>query len=60
MKKVIVRYGDTTFLAKLFDVSEVSVRNALKFATNSDLSKRIRIAAITHGGTEVDLAPEKK
>lgn len=53
MSKILVNHGDRRVIAKIFNVSEVTVRNALKFGTNSDLAKRIRKAAIERGGVEI-------
>lgn len=60
MKKVLVDYGERNELAKLFNVTTVCVRNALKFSSNSDLAKRIRMAAIERGGSEVEVQPKQK
>jgi len=60
MKKVLVDYGERNELAKLFDVTTVCVRNALKFSSNSELAKRIRKAAIARGGSEVEVQPKQK
>lgn len=59
MKKVLVPHGDRKFLADMFDVTTVCVRNALKFSSNSELAKRIRMAAIERGGAEVDVKPKQ-
>ena len=43
--KITVPYGKTEYLAKEFDVSIVSIQNALKDITKSKLAKRIRTRA---------------
>jgi DeoR/GlpR family transcriptional regulator of sugar metabolism len=53
MGKILVRHGEKMELAKLFGVSTVTVRSALNEVTQSELSKRIRKAAIQRGGAEV-------
>ena len=52
MSKILVNHGDRRMLAKIFNVSEVTVRSALGGKTKSDLSLRIRKAAIIRGGVE--------
>jgi len=53
MKEILTKHGERRELAKLFNVSEVTVRNALKGRTRSELSRRIRGAAIQRGGVEI-------
>lgn len=54
MNEILTKHGERGKLAKIFDVSHVTVRNALKGRTNSPLAKRIRQAAILRGGKELD------
>lgn len=49
-----MKHGDRREIAKMLNVSEVTVRNALKGRTQSELSERIRKLAIQRGGIEVD------
>ncbi|MPN41200.1 hypothetical protein SDC9_188742 [bioreactor metagenome] len=49
-----MKHGERKEIAKMFNVSEVTVRNALKGRTQSELSRRIRRMAIQRGGIEVD------
>lgn len=52
MKKVLVAHGEKGELAKIFQVSLVTVRDALNGKTHSELAARIRQAAIRRGGME--------
>jgi DeoR/GlpR family transcriptional regulator of sugar metabolism len=52
MAKILVDYGDKKRLAKTFGVSEVTIRSALAYRTKSELSERIRKAALQLGGKE--------
>ena len=53
MKEVVVKHGMRDELAKAFDVSTTTIRNALKGRTNSELSRRIRVLAKQKGGAEI-------
>ncbi|HBG41929.1 MAG TPA: hypothetical protein DEF88_14525 [Porphyromonadaceae bacterium] len=59
MGEILTKYGERGKLAKLFNVSEVTVRNALKGRTRSELSDRIRKAALERGGSETDSTKDK-
>lgn len=52
MNEILTKHGERREIAKIFNVSEVTVRNALKGRTRSDLSRRIRSVAIQRGGIE--------
>lgn len=52
MKEILTKHGERREIAKIFNVSEVTVRNALKGRTRSELSERIRKMAIQRGGME--------
>ena len=52
MKQVLVRHGEITQIGKMFDVSIVTVRAALRGQTKSVLSRKIRKVAIDRGGKE--------
>lgn len=52
MSKVLVESGEKTKLAKLFDVSRLTVLRALNGKTQSDLAKQIRATAVLRGGVE--------
>lgn len=54
MGEILMKYGERRKIAKILNISEVSVRNALKGRTQSELSERIRKLAIQRGGIEVD------
>ncbi|MEA4916020.1 hypothetical protein [Proteiniphilum sp.] len=54
MGEILMKHGERKEIAKMFNVSEVTVRNALKGRTQSELSRRIRRMAIQRGGIEVD------
>ncbi|HBK31194.1 MAG TPA: hypothetical protein DEF88_04650 [Porphyromonadaceae bacterium] len=52
MGEILMKHGERGKLAKMFGVSEVTVRSALKERTRSELSQRIRKAALARGGVE--------
>ncbi len=54
MGEILMKHGERREIAKMFNVSEVTVRNALKGRTQSELSRKIRKIAIQRGGIEVD------
>jgi DeoR/GlpR family transcriptional regulator of sugar metabolism len=54
MSEILTKYGERIYLAKLFNVSDVTVRNALKGRTKSDLAEKIRNAALARGGVEIN------
>ncbi len=53
MAKVLVEYGERQYLADLFKTTLPTVRAALRGQTNTELAKKIRIAAIKRGGVVV-------
>lgn len=53
MGKILTVHGDKKELAKIFKVSHVTVREALKGTVDTPLAKKIRKAAIERGGVEV-------
>ncbi len=53
MGTILTAHGDKKELMKIFKVSHVTVREALRGTIESDLSKKIRKAAIERGGVEV-------
>lgn len=50
MKKIIVERGMTIKLARLFEVTDQTVRNALRGATEGEQPQRIRQEALKQGG----------
>ena len=54
MGEILMKHGERREISKIFNVSDVTVRNALKGRTQSELSRRIRKVAIERGGIEVD------
>lgn len=52
MRQILTKYGEIEALSRLFKVSRVTVRTALGFRSNSEMSKRIRTAALERGGKE--------
>lgn len=50
MKRIYVKHGMTTKLAKLFQVTDQTVRNALRGATEGEQPDRIREEALKQGG----------
>jgi len=51
MKRIIVERGETVKIARVLNVSEGTVRNALKFHTEGEIPNKIRKTAIERGGT---------
>ncbi|HBX44446.1 MAG TPA: hypothetical protein DEG28_00935 [Porphyromonadaceae bacterium] len=60
MGEILTKHGDRQELAKIFNVSIVTIRSALKGRTKSPLAQRIRKAAIERGGVEVELNKIKR
>ena len=52
MREILTRTGENKALMRIFNVSEPTVINALKFRTNSELARRIRATAVERGGVE--------
>lgn len=50
MAEILMRHGGRRELAKKFKVSEVTVRDALKFKTRSKVANMLRKAALEMGG----------
>ena len=50
MAEILMMYGERRKLAEKFSVSEVTVRDALKFRTRSNVANMIRKAALEMGG----------
>lgn len=50
MAEILMKYGGRRELAEKFSVSEVTVRDALKFRTRSNVANMIRKAALENGG----------
>ena len=50
MAKILMDYGAKRELAEKFGVSEVTVRDALKFKTKSNIANMLRKAALEMGG----------
>lgn len=57
--KILIRKSKISPIAKKLGCATAAVYNAIAFKTNSDLSKKIRDAAINEfGGIKVDKYPE--
>ena len=54
MAKILMDYGAKRELAEKFGVSEVTVRDALKFKTKSNIANMLRKAALEMGGVLKD------
>jgi DeoR/GlpR family transcriptional regulator of sugar metabolism len=52
MGKIFVDRGEIGRMARLFNVSYQTVRNALRGVTESELAERIRAEALKGGGVE--------
>lgn len=57
-KIIVVTPEETKYLARLFNVSSVTVWAALKYRKSNLIHKKIRKAAIERGGQQMVLAPE--
>jgi hypothetical protein len=53
MGKILTAHGDKKELMKIFEVSHVTVREALRGNIDTPLCRKIRKAAIERGGVEV-------
>ncbi len=53
MTQILTKHGEKKKLAELFGVSHVTVREALRGNSKSNLAERIRKVAIARGGIEV-------
>ncbi|MCL2290857.1 MAG: hypothetical protein FWC34_09195 [Bacteroidetes bacterium] len=51
--KVKVKYGTSEQLAKAFRVTTRSVGNALSGRSNSEIARKIRVAAVKAGGDPI-------
>lgn len=54
MAEILMMHGDRRKLAEKFGVSEVTVRDALKFRTRSNAANMLRKAALEMGGVLKD------
>jgi hypothetical protein len=52
-KRILVEYGETSRMARLFLVSDQSIRNAIRGLSNGELSDRIREEALRAGGVTI-------
>lgn len=50
MAKIILEYGERKILGEIFKVSQLTIRRALTYKTNTDLAKKIRKLALNRGG----------
>lgn len=55
---IVITPQERDYLMKIFDCSDVSVYDAVKYRKNNDLHKKIRKAAIERGNQQMVLAPE--
>lgn len=55
---ILVTSEETKYLARLFNVSPVTVWAALKYRKSNPIHQKIRKAAIERGGQQMILAPE--
>ena len=52
LPEILVRMGEKKRLMKLFEVSHVTVREALRGNVSTELGRKIRKAALERGGSE--------
>jgi hypothetical protein len=52
MKRILVERGEVTRMAKLFECTGQTVRNALRGFTEGELTSRVRTEALRAGGVE--------
>lgn len=55
---IVITPQERDYLMRLFDCSDVSVYEAVKYRKNNDLHKKIRKAAIERGNPQMVLTPE--
>lgn len=55
---IVITPEESRYIQKAFDVSNVTVWQAVKFVKNNDLHKKIRKFAIERGNPQMVLAPE--
>ncbi len=53
-KQILTRRGEVKYLTELFNCSKPTVIKALDFRRNTELSMRIRKAALERGGVETN------
>lgn len=53
IRKILVERGMVQNLARLFETTPQTVRNALRYHTEGELPDRIRAEAIKQGGAEI-------
>lgn len=58
--RILTEHGEALMIAKIFNVSDRTVRDALKYRTNSDLAHRIRECAKQRGGVEIQPKPKQR
>ncbi len=54
MKRILIPFGEAQRLGSLFHVSQPTIRRALRGKVDTDLSRKIRKAAIERGGVETN------
>ena len=59
MEKIIVNWGDTSKIAKQFNVSEQAVRSALRFISSGERPDQIREVAIKEYGGQLVKFPKR-
>ena len=52
MARILVERGSVKKLAILFEVSEQTVRNALRYITEGEMPEKIREKALSSGGVK--------
>jgi hypothetical protein len=52
MKRILVERGETSRMSRLFEVTDQTVRNALRGKTLGEMTERIRAEALRAGGVE--------
>jgi hypothetical protein len=52
MKRILVERGETSRMSRLFEVTDQTVRNALRGKTLGEMTERIRAEALRSGGVE--------
>ncbi len=52
MARILVERGSVKKLARFFEVSEQTVRNALRYITEGEMPERIREKALSSGGVK--------
>ena len=60
MKSILVDHGTRKELARIFKCTYPTIKSALNYKTTTDLSNKIRVAAIRKGGRVAEFTNQLK